>query len=614
MSYSDWFDIASGWNAIEIEYQPGSATGRMTLSVGGVLKQTFTNLNNMDKKIDSVRLGTMGIDSTTRGNIYFDDFESRRLTEIGLLADPGAHSTLPTPIPGTLNKTYSYGDPTHLHAVTNVALSTGSNNTYAYDQAGNMTCRSEGGKVFNQIYNADNRLFIVQALASGVACPNPNTLAAPANTLAAWNFTYDAGGNRVKQLYVEYTAGNESKSLTTYYFAGGSYEIQGDGPTAKTIRYYAFGGISVGFNDGSGLKFLLTDHLGSVVAVTDSSGTLLNEQRYLPFGEVREVAGTNQTDFGYTGQRNLDAQGNTFSLGLMDYNARFYDPLLGRFIQPDTMIPNFASSGSFNRFSYVLNNPIRFNDPSGHDVCDEEGYCYGRYGGKFRASFRRITDSDRFEERIEKERTADENTLTTMKGTKTKMVFQTYIILKYSSGSWNDYKIGEFTAVDFLNVIMNMELGGAVKGGVTPEYIVSLIINNFNYRCEAWLGMSNCSMSDPKKTYSIFYYIANKDLIHGATREMFLKDGDSPGKNWENAGKLNYFSIVAAANVYTPYKIDYNKDPVEWANYEQNNGLITDAALPGETGKTVHARADEGINFWYSLTPAQLYGWGLQKY
>ncbi|MEW6085798.1 MAG: RHS repeat-associated core domain-containing protein [Chloroflexota bacterium] len=46
--------------------------------------------------------------------------------------------------------------------------------------------------------------------------------------------------------------------------------------------------------------------------------------------------------------------------------ARFYSPALGRFLQPDTIIPNLASPQSFNRFSYVINNPIRYNDPTGH--------------------------------------------------------------------------------------------------------------------------------------------------------------------------------------------------------------------------------------------------------
>ncbi|MFZ1043038.1 MAG: hypothetical protein WCA79_19615 [Anaerolineales bacterium] len=81
----------------------------------------------------------------------------------------------------------------------------------------------------------------------------------------------------------------------------------------------------MGLAAGTRLKYLLTDQLGSVVAMTDSTGTLISQQRYLPFGQVRtDVGSIMQTDLAFTGQRNLDAQGNV-SLDLMDYNARMYD-------------------------------------------------------------------------------------------------------------------------------------------------------------------------------------------------------------------------------------------------------------------------------------------------
>jgi RHS repeat-associated protein len=125
---------------------------------------------------------------------------------------------------------------------------------------------------------------------------------------------------------------------------------------------------------GSGLNYFLTDHLGSVVAVVNPGGGLVSQQRYMPFGEVRTDVGTiTQTDFGYTGQRNLDAQGNSFSTGLMDYKARFYDPYINRFISPDTITP--GGPQGLNRYSYSNNNPINFNDPSGHmaDECGDFG-------------------------------------------------------------------------------------------------------------------------------------------------------------------------------------------------------------------------------------------------
>jgi RHS repeat-associated protein len=106
-------------------------------------------------------------------------------------------------------------------------------------------------------------------------------------------------------------------------------------------------------------------------AGTDANGALLSEQRYLPFGEVRMDVGTiTQTDFGYTFQRDLDAQGATYEIGLVDYKARFYDPYITHLTQPDTIIPDTKNPQAWNRYSYALNNPIRYNDPTGHCIWD----------------------------------------------------------------------------------------------------------------------------------------------------------------------------------------------------------------------------------------------------
>jgi RHS repeat-associated protein len=80
------------------------------------------------------------------------------------------------------------------------------------------------------------------------------------------------------------------------------------------------------------------------------------------------------TDLGYTGQRNYA------SFGLMDYRARFYSPTLGRFTQPDTVIPSLTNTQSWNRFSYVNNSPVNFNDPTGHIAEGECGFAYGGCG------------------------------------------------------------------------------------------------------------------------------------------------------------------------------------------------------------------------------------------
>jgi RHS repeat-associated protein len=72
-------------------------------------------------------------------------------------------------------------------------------------------------------------------------------------------------------------------------------------------------------------------------------------------------SGSMPTDKKFTGQR-LDGT------GLYYYNARYYDPEIGRLISPDTLVPNPTNPQAFNRYSYVLNNPLKYIDPSGHRV------------------------------------------------------------------------------------------------------------------------------------------------------------------------------------------------------------------------------------------------------
>ena len=77
---------------------------------------------------------------------------------------------------------------------------------------------------------------------------------------------------------------------------------------------------------------------------------------------MRWSSGTLPTDRRFTGQR------EETGLGLYDYAARRYDPLLGRFIQADTIVPSPQSPQSLNRYAYVLNSPLRYTDPTGHCV------------------------------------------------------------------------------------------------------------------------------------------------------------------------------------------------------------------------------------------------------
>lgn len=106
---------------------------------------------------------------------------------------------------------------------------------------------------------------------------------------------------------------------------------------------------------GNHLYYMHGNHLGSMTVITDENGDVVDEARYYPFGKYRVAPTEDLTDIGYTGHR------HNADIGLIYMGARYYDPTLRRFISADTIIPNMLNTKSFNRFSYVQNNPINRN-------------------------------------------------------------------------------------------------------------------------------------------------------------------------------------------------------------------------------------------------------------
>jgi RHS repeat-associated protein len=137
-------------------------------------------------------------------------------------------------------------------------------------------------------------------------------------------------------------------------------------------------------DNGQGqVYYLHGDHLGSVSMVTGNNTANLTKlatdsrivgvTRYKPWGEERAfsaaLAGVTPTDFRFTGQRR-SSPGTSYVGALMDYNARHYDPVTGRFVSADSIVPDPTNPQSFNRFTYVSNNPSVRVDPSGHGDCN----------------------------------------------------------------------------------------------------------------------------------------------------------------------------------------------------------------------------------------------------
>jgi RHS repeat-associated protein len=91
---------------------------------------------------------------------------------------------------------------------------------------------------------------------------------------------------------------------------------------------------------------------------TTEGGALLSTQDFTPWGETRS-GGISQTTLNYTGQRRDGT-------GLLFYHARYYDPATARFLSPDSIGVAFELPQTWNRYSYVSNNPIKYTDPTGH--------------------------------------------------------------------------------------------------------------------------------------------------------------------------------------------------------------------------------------------------------
>ncbi len=111
------------------------------------------------------------------------------------------------------------------------------------------------------------------------------------------------------------------------------------------------------------------DHLGSSVVVTNGIGALVDRVLYRPYGARVPAGGQSSApEVGFTGQR-FEA-----STGLYDYGARFYDPAMGRFLQPDPIVSDVFTPQTLNPYAYVTGSPLNFVDPTGMQVETPDPY------------------------------------------------------------------------------------------------------------------------------------------------------------------------------------------------------------------------------------------------
>jgi RHS repeat-associated protein len=145
-------------------------------------------------------------------------------------------------------------------------------------------------------------------------------------------------------------------------------------------KYIRAGVETLAAKKGSEKLFYHNDHLGGVNVITDKFGARCQLTEYDPWGAVSNQNGNCDPTHRFTGKE-LDPE-----TGLYYYGGRYYDPILARFVSPDPFVSD-PDPQNLNRYSYVLNNPINFIDPSGYFHRHKEDDDGGFFGAIFGAIF-----------------------------------------------------------------------------------------------------------------------------------------------------------------------------------------------------------------------------------
>ncbi|WP_438016236.1 RHS repeat-associated core domain-containing protein [Sorangium sp. So ce315] len=240
--------------------------------------------------------------------------------------------------------TLSYDDPLHPHAVTGAGT-----DGFAYDAVGNQIARPGGTTVRYTPFDLPERI---------------------TQGAATITFGYDGDQQRIRKTTPE---------KETLYF-GDLYERVTDRASGTVEhRYHVHSPervvaiVTRGGSDG-GTRYVHVDHLGSVDALTDEDGDVIERRSYDPFGQRRNpvwgerppASFPSETTQGFTGHESDD------ELGLVNMKGRIYDPRIGRFLTTDPIISLPSFGQSWNPYSYVLNNPLAYVDPGGFQEAPPE--------------------------------------------------------------------------------------------------------------------------------------------------------------------------------------------------------------------------------------------------
>lgn len=287
-------------------YASGNLTSRNDILKSKTESFTYDNLNRL--------LSSSGSGLSTISNTYMANGNINTKTDAG---------------------TYTYPSANQIHAVTNVTNSQG----VIPSQSQNI--------VYTSYYQPS------------VITQN--------NFELTYNYTGD--DDRIKSVMKQ----NGTIINTRYYF--GDYEKDITAGTTRHLHYVSNGSSIIAIVERIGTTdtyhYTYTDYLGSILTVTSSAGVIEYEQNFDAWGRNRHATTWAYTSVptppvwlyrGYTGHEHIS------QMGIINMNGRLYDPVLARMLSPDNNIQMPDYMQNYNRYSYALNNPLKYTDPDGEAI------------------------------------------------------------------------------------------------------------------------------------------------------------------------------------------------------------------------------------------------------
>lgn len=259
------------------------------------------------------------------------------------------------------------------------------NNSISYDPTlGNITAKSDIGYTMNYGESGQPKhaltsiggvpVNLVGSSNQKTSFTNFNKVSVIGQGADTLSVYYGVGQQRIKGVFKT----NNTTTLTRYYHGNYEEEVSPSGNIRKIHYIHGGNGLAAIFVQNGGkdsLYYTYTDYQGNLLAVTNEAGTVLQKLAYDPWGARRNPDDWTQRDNrksfifarGYTMHEHLD------QFGLINMNGRIYDPLLTMFLSPDKFIQSPNNVLNYNKYSYCINNPLKYVDLDGNRYTDPWG-------------------------------------------------------------------------------------------------------------------------------------------------------------------------------------------------------------------------------------------------